>query len=108
MSKTNPFPQRLKQARNRVGISQRELGIRLGMDPSSASGRMNHYEKGRHMPDIGTLQKLAQELGVPVAFFFSDSDSSAELACLIEQLNEKEKQALITQLKQELDKSDNA
>ncbi|EIU6793704.1 helix-turn-helix transcriptional regulator [Vibrio parahaemolyticus] len=108
MSKTNPFPQRLKQARNRVGISQRDLGIRLGMDPSSASGRMNHYEKGRHMPDIGTLQKLAQELGVPVAFFFSDSDSSAELACLIEQLNEKEKQALITQLKQELDKSDNA
>lgn len=69
---------------------------------------MNHYEKGRHMPDIGTLQKLAQELGVPVAFFFSGSDSSAELACLIEQLNEKEKQALITQLKQELDKSDNA
>ncbi|EHK9000025.1 helix-turn-helix transcriptional regulator [Vibrio vulnificus] len=108
MSKTNPFPQRLKQARNRVGISQRELGIRLGMDPSSASGRMNHYEKGRHMPDIGTLQKLAQELGVPVAFFFSDSDSSAELACLIEQLNEKEKQALITHLKQELDKSDSA
>lgn len=69
---------------------------------------MNHYEKGRHMPDIGTLQKLAQELGVPVAFFFSDSDSSAELACLIEQLNEKEKQALITHLKQELDKSDSA
>jgi transcriptional regulator with XRE-family HTH domain len=78
------------------------------MDPSSASGRMNHYEKGRHMPDVGTLKKLAEELGVPVAFFFSDSDSSAELACLIEQLNEKEKQALITQLKQELDKSDSA
>ncbi|HCG9062834.1 helix-turn-helix domain-containing protein [Providencia vermicola] len=108
MSKTNPFPQRLKQARNRVGISQRELGIRLGMDPSSASGRMNHYEKGRHMPDVGTLKKLAEELGVPVAFFFSDSDSSAELACLIEQLNEKEKQALITHLKQELNKSDSA
>ncbi|HCD1563781.1 TPA: helix-turn-helix transcriptional regulator [Escherichia coli] len=108
MSRTNVFPQRLKQARNRVGISQRELGIRLGMDPSSASGRMNHYEKGRHMPDVGTLKKLAEELGVPVAFFFSDSDSSAELACLIEQLNEKEKQALITHLKQELDKSDSA
>ncbi|EFA1207045.1 helix-turn-helix domain-containing protein [Vibrio vulnificus] len=108
MSRTNVFPQRLKQARNRVGISQRELGIRLGMDPSSASGRMNHYEKGRHMPDVGTLKKLAEELGVPVAFFFSDSDSSAELACLIEQLNEKEKQALITHLKQELNKSDSA
>lgn len=78
------------------------------MDPSSASGRMNHYEKGRHMPDVGTLKKLAEELGVPVAFFFSDSDSSAELACLIEQLNEKEKQALITHLKQELNKSDSA
>ncbi|HFQ4960332.1 TPA: helix-turn-helix domain-containing protein [Vibrio vulnificus] len=106
MSKTNPFPQRLKQARNRVGISQRELGIRLGMDPSSASGRMNHYEKGRHMPDVGTLQKLAQELGVPVAFFFSDSDSSAELACLIEKLSETKKQALIEQIRQELDNID--
>ncbi len=52
---------------------------------------MNHYEKGRHMPDIGTLQKLAQELGVPVAFFFSDSDSSAELVCLIEKLSETKK-----------------
>lgn len=69
---------------------------------------MNHYEKGRHMPDVSTLKKLAKELDVPVAFFFSDSDSSAELACLIEQLNEKEKQALITHLKQELDKSDSA
>ncbi len=69
---------------------------------------MNHYEKGRHMPDVGTLKKLAEELGVPVAFFFSDSDSSAELACLIELLNEKEKQAFITHLKQELNKSDSA
>ncbi|EHK9577707.1 hypothetical protein P0J01_004082 [Vibrio parahaemolyticus] len=69
MSKTNPFPQRLKQARNRVGISQRELGV-------------------------------------PVAFFFSDSDSSAELACLIEKLSETKKQALIEQIRLELDKID--
>ncbi|HGS5556578.1 TPA: XRE family transcriptional regulator, partial [Vibrio parahaemolyticus] len=48
----------------------------------------------------------AQELGVPVAFFFSDSDSSAELVCLIEKLSETKKQALTEQIRQELDKID--
>ncbi|WP_351125453.1 helix-turn-helix transcriptional regulator, partial [Shewanella sp. T24-MNA-CIBAN-0130] len=43
----SPIPERLKLARKKVGISQKELGVRIGMDESSASGRMNHYEKGR-------------------------------------------------------------
>jgi len=95
----NPIPIRLKQARQLVGISQKELGIRIGMDESSASGRMNHYEKGRHTPDVETLRKLAAELNVPLNFFLCEDDLSAELACLIAHLDDEKKRALIADLK---------
>lgn len=94
----NPIPLRLKQARKLVGISQKELGIRIGMDESSASGRMNHYEKGRHVPDVETLRKIAAELNVPLNYFFCEDELSAELACLISKLDEEGKKSLIAEL----------
>lgn len=92
------FTERLKEARNRMKISQKDLGIKIGIDPSSASGRMNHYETGRHMPDIETLKKIAEELNVPVNYFFCDSEKSATLACLIDKLDDEMKDKLITLL----------
>jgi transcriptional regulator with XRE-family HTH domain len=98
LSSSSPITKRLYQARKNKGISQRELGIRLGMEPSSASSRMNHYEKGRHTPDYDTLKKMADELGVPVAFFFCESDVTAELLCLIDGLSEEQQKTLIEQI----------
>ncbi|WP_348983486.1 helix-turn-helix transcriptional regulator [Pseudoalteromonas sp. 2CM32C] len=95
------FTERLKEARKRMKISQKELGVKIGMDPSSASGRMNHYETGRHMPDLATLKKLATELNVPVNYFFCESEESATLACLIEKLDEEGKRKLIQLLESE-------
>ena len=92
------FTERLKEARNRMKISQKDLGIKIGIDPSSASGRMNHYETGRHMPDIETLKKIAEGLNVPVNYFFCDSEKSATLACLIDKLDDEAKDKLITLL----------
>lgn len=40
---------------------------------------MNHYETGRHLPDYDVAKKLADELDVPVAYFFCDSDEMADL-----------------------------
>ena len=94
----NPFPQRLHQARTEAGISQKDLGLRIGMEPSSASSRMNHYEKGRHMPDYETLERLAKELDKPVAYFFCDKESLAELVCLLDTLSEDQRQALISEV----------
>lgn len=68
------------------------------MDESSASGRMNHYEKGRHSPDLETLRKIAQELNVPLNYFLCEDDLSAELACLISRLDDTSKKALISKL----------
>ncbi|WP_245927065.1 helix-turn-helix domain-containing protein [Marinomonas alcarazii] len=95
----NPIPLRLKQARKKIGISQKELGIKIGMDASSASGRMNHYEKGRHVPDVDILRKIAEELNVPLNYFFCEDDLSAELACLVSKLDDESKQHLILELK---------
>lgn len=98
MAKPNPIPVRLKEARKRAHMTQKELGLRIGMDLGSASSRMNHYEKDRHTPDIQTLQRMADELKVPLNYLFCDSTESAELACLIDRLSIEERQELIKQL----------
>lgn len=69
------------------------------MEPGSASGRMNHYEKGRHTPDYPTLKRIAAELDVPVAYFFCESHVMAELVCHIAKLSEKDQKALLSQIK---------
>jgi transcriptional regulator with XRE-family HTH domain len=94
----NPIPTRIKAARQKANISQKELGIRIGMDINSASSRMNHYEKGRHTPDIQTLKRIADELNVPLAYLFCESDVMAELNCIINQLSPDEQKALLNSL----------
>ncbi len=94
----NPIPARLKAARKKAKITQKDLGVKIGMEESSASGRMNHYEKGRHVPDIGTLTRMAEELGVPLNYFFCKDDITAELVCLIDKLTDDDKKKLLAKL----------
>lgn len=60
---------------------------------------MNHYEKGRHTPDIDTLKRMADELGVPISYFFCESEITAELARLIAKMTEQQQVELIRTLK---------
>jgi transcriptional regulator with XRE-family HTH domain len=71
---------RLKEARSRAGISQKQLGIKAGIDDFSASARINQYERGKHMPDLQTLTRLAAVLQIPVPYFYCQD---AELADVI-------------------------
>ncbi|OBU27965.1 XRE family transcriptional regulator [Photobacterium kishitanii] len=98
MEYNNPIPARLKAARKKAKITQKDLGVKIGMEESSASGRMNHYEKGRHVPDIGTLKRMAEELGVPLHYFFCENELSAELVCAIEKLSDEDKASLLEKL----------
>ncbi len=82
MDKTPPIAKRLKQARLKTGLSQRELGIRAGIDAFSASPRINQYERSRHTPDFGTAERLGRVLGVPAAFFYTRDDELAEVIAL--------------------------
>lgn len=75
----NPIPKRLNEAMARVGISQKSLGIRCGIDPSVASARINHYCTGRHVPNFSLLVKVAAVLKVPVAYFYTPENDIARL-----------------------------
>lgn len=67
------------------------LGVRIGMDESSASPRMNQYEKGKHTPDVHTLKLIADELGVPLNYFFCEDELSANIAIAIGRLSKVQK-----------------
>ncbi len=80
MHRVSIVAKRLKEARLHTGISQKQLGIKAGIDEFSASARINQYERGRHMPDLQTLARLAAVMHVPLPYFYSED---AELAGVI-------------------------
>ena len=82
------YSRRLREAREAHGISQRSLGIKAGLDEFVASTRINRYETGVHQPDLQTLQRLAEVLDLPVAYFYAEDD---ELARLIAEFKGKSK-----------------
>jgi transcriptional regulator with XRE-family HTH domain len=69
---------RLREARERLNISQKQLGIKAGLDPSVASPRINQYETGKHVPDIQTARRLAEVLGVPAPYLYAEDDLLAD------------------------------
>jgi transcriptional regulator with XRE-family HTH domain len=74
-----PFPKRLKEARKAAKLTQENLGIEAGIDESSASARMNQYEKGTHAPDFTMVKSIAKVLNIPTAYFYCEEDELAEL-----------------------------
>ena len=64
--------------RLKKNISQRNLGIMMGLDEFIASTRINRYEKGVHTPDYSTLKQIAKVLDVPPAYFYAEDDRLAK------------------------------
>lgn len=88
---------RLRAARLAKGWTQAQLGQRLlGLDdPNTAAPRISRYERGMHTPDLDTIERLAQLLDLPAAYFVASSDTVAEAILVISQLPpRKQKQAL--------------
>lgn len=73
------FSMRLRQARERAGITQQELGVRVGVDESVAGPRINQYENGVHQPRQEMVLELANALGVPAAFLSTKDELLARL-----------------------------
>lgn len=66
-----------------------------------ASSRMNNYEQGKRTPDFMTLEMLAEELNVPVPYFFCKSDKMAELLCIFDKLTAEQQDKLLAQLRED-------
>ena len=86
---------RLKEARLRANISQKQLGIRAGIDEFSASARINQYERGKHMPDLQTLTRLAAVLRTPVPYFYCQDSELAEVIFRFAALSKSQRRKLI-------------
>lgn len=89
------FARRLRFARVRLAISQRELGRRIGMDPNKGGPRINQYENGVHLPHPETAEAIAKALGVPVAYLFADSERLARLILAFAQMSAPEQERLV-------------
>ena len=95
MDNTSVITKRLYEARTAKGISQKQLGIAAGIDEFSASPRINQYERGVHVPDFATLERLALVLNVPTPYFYTRDDDLAKLILRYGQMNAADKEKLI-------------
>lgn len=77
--KKSPISKRLREARSDAELSQKSLGIKAGIDRFSASPRMNQYEADKHVPDYGTVKRIAKVLKIPTAYFYCEDDELAEV-----------------------------
>lgn len=93
------FCRRLKQARLASGYSQKHLGIAAGIDEFVASTRINRYEKGVHEPGMEIVSKLAEVLGVPLAYFYAEDDGLAELMLAYLSLSDADRADVLTYAK---------
>ena len=73
------FAQRLKQAREDAGLTQKELGMTIGLPQETAAVRINSYEKAVHDADLATARRIAEALGVPLAFLYAETDTMCHL-----------------------------
>ncbi len=91
MASNQVWARRLKEAREAKGLSQKQLGIEAGLDPSVASTRINRYEKGVHRADYPITQKVARVLDIPVAYLYADYDALADIILIFSRANEEQK-----------------
>ncbi len=94
-----PFGKRLKQARQKAEVSQKNLGILAGIEESNASAVMNQYERNTHIPKFATVRNIARELNVPTAYFYADEDELAELLLLYGSLNSADQKMILENIR---------
>jgi transcriptional regulator with XRE-family HTH domain len=73
------FGRRIREARERAGLSQEELGAALGKD----QGAMSEYESGKRRLSAIDLPTLAQALSISLNYFFQDETSANAIDFLL-------------------------
>ena len=70
--------ERIKRIRTFRGLTQRELGLKLGYEERSADVRVAQYESGYRVPKKDTLMEIAQVLNVNYINFITEAPGCAE------------------------------
>jgi len=67
------FGANVRLARERAGLKQREIARALDMETLN----VHRWEKGKHVPTMTNLTRLADVLGVEVAWLLTEHDEAA-------------------------------
>mgnify|MGYP000908653740 FL=1 len=70
MINSNIFPQRLKELRLKKGLTQTELGEKVGVKQNTYT----NWENGKREPNFETLLKLASILNTTTSYLLGESD----------------------------------
>jgi transcriptional regulator with XRE-family HTH domain len=76
--------ERIRKARESKGVSQKKLGMALGLSDKAISA----YEAGRTYPPIDTLFRISTELKKPIIYFLSDDSQAIELYDKVERIEQ--------------------
>lgn len=85
---------RLRQARQLRGLSQREVGVRMGLDKDTASARISRYESESMAISLESLFELALALDVPPAYLLASSPAMANAILALGEHNEVQQNRL--------------
>lgn len=88
------FGQRLKELRNKKGITQYQLAELVGIDPK----HMSHIETGRSFPKADLIEKFAEALEIEYTKLFR-TEHLQDKVILLKQINTLLKKANEEELK---------
>lgn len=80
-------------------MSQKALGVSAGIDEFSASPRVNQYERGKHLPDHRTAERLAKALEVATPYLYARDDELASWILAYEHLPRRTRRVILRQAK---------
>lgn len=64
------------------------------------SSRVTRYERASSEPDFETADRLAKELGVPLAYLVADNDTLAEVILAVASMSPSEQRKIASELKE--------
>ena len=70
----------------------------IGIDEGCSSARISRYESGIHQPPLPTVQLMAKQLKVPVAYLFCEDDLLAEAIIKLSKLSNTELASFIAEI----------
>ncbi|MBF0110418.1 MAG: helix-turn-helix transcriptional regulator [Magnetococcales bacterium] len=92
------FAARLRLARERMGYTQKKLGILIGLTPTVASPRINRYERESRQPNVNTVTRISRVLQVSPSYFYEPDDLLAEIILRLNRMPRTNLEALLSSL----------
>jgi transcriptional regulator with XRE-family HTH domain len=89
--------ERIRQLRKERGLSQAKLAVMADMDPAT----LNRLERGTGNPNLKTMERVAEALGVEVADFFPKARGRSSLEpSLFNGLEEERRRGVLAEIRE--------